>query len=333
MKNAANLPTSDRELSRESTTNGVRLPSGPSGVKKIFVGPNGPRAGWRLIIFFALLAIQSLCVPLISRSLAKISPPSDLPKGAITPIALGANEVVLFAMVGFAAWIMAKVERRRFREYGLPLRGAFRPDFWVGVLLGFSVISATLLTMFLFHGFHIDGFAIHGLTILPTLVEWTAASVMVGLFEEFAFRGYLQYTLTSGIGFWPAAFVISGLFGLGHLLANLNENFIGSVSVGIFGLLMCLLLQRTGTLWCAVGFHFAYDWGETFFFGVPDSGVVPYHSLLSSEFSGPHWLTGGKVGPEASMLTPIALAVAAWIFCRYYREKQYPRQVSTAEAA
>jgi uncharacterized protein len=34
-------------------------------------------------------------------------------------------------------------------------------------------------------------------------------------------------------------------------------------SVVGFGLLFCLSLRRTGSLWWAVGFHAAWDWGQT----------------------------------------------------------------------
>jgi hypothetical protein len=61
-------------------------------------------------------------------------------------------------------------------------------DFWIGSLLGFLAISGTLLTMFLLHGFRVIGMAIHGTTILPSLIGWGIAYLMVGLFEEFAFR-------------------------------------------------------------------------------------------------------------------------------------------------
>jgi hypothetical protein len=60
------------------------------------------------------------------------------------------------------------------------------------------------------------------------------------------------------------------------------------------------------------------------FYGVPDSGIVPYHNLFNSAFQGPRWLTGGIVGPEASVITPIALLLVALIFSRYYRQNVYP---------
>ena len=44
-----------------------------------------------------------------------------------------------------------------------------------------------------------------------------AVFFLVGLFEEFLLRGYSLFTLARGIGFWPAALVLSGAFGLIHL--------------------------------------------------------------------------------------------------------------------
>jgi membrane protease YdiL (CAAX protease family) len=111
------------------------------------------------------------------------------------------------------------------------------------------------------------------------------------------------------------------LFGLGHFF-NSNETARGSATVVLFGLLLCFFLRRTGNLWCAIGFHLGYDWGQMFY-GVPDSGIVPYHHLLNSTLSGPQWLTGGMVGPEASFLTPLALLVVAVLFSRYHPETRY----------
>jgi hypothetical protein len=287
---------------------------------RIFTGPNGLRAGWRLLIFLALLGLPAAGLFAIAH--ARGGRPEQI---TVTAFLMGANEGLVLLILCFVTWVMGRIEHRKFSEYGLPLRQALGKDFGIGSLMGFLAVSGTLLTMFLLHGFRITGLAIHGTTILSSLVGWGIAFLLVGLFEEFGFRGYVQYTLASGIGFWPAAFVMSGLFGLGHLLADPNENAVGSLAVVMFGLLLCLILRRTGNLWCAVGFHLGYDWGQMFY-GVPDSGIVPYHNLFHSTLSGPRWLTGGIVGPEASVLTPITLVVVALIFSRYYREDRYPIQ-------
>jgi uncharacterized protein len=296
------------------------------GFKQIFVGPNGVRAGWRVLMFIALVAVLLGSFVLIRAGGPEAFREQYRNQGqvTITPLLMAGSEALTLLFLCIAALAMGKLERRKFGEYGLPLRLALRKDFWVGSLTGFLAISGTLLTIFLLHGFRITGLAIHGIAILSSLFGWGIAFLLAGLVEEFLFRGYIQYTLTSGIGFWPAAFVMSGLFGLGHFF-NSHESARGSETVVLFGLLLCLFLRRTGNLWCAVGFHLGYDWGQMFY-GVPDSGIVPYHNLLSSTFSGPQWLTGGAVGPEASFLTPLALLVVAVIFSRYHPETRYQIQ-------
>jgi membrane protease YdiL (CAAX protease family) len=300
-------------------------PAKNSSAPGIFQGPNGLRTGWRLLIFAALLVTLLASFVLIRSGGVQGFKEARRHAGevTVTPLLMIKGEGIAFLLLCVATLIMARLEHRKFSEYGLPLRPALGKNFGIGVLTGFSAISGTLLAMFLLHGFRVTGLALHGTAILSSLLAWGIAFLLVGLFEEFLFRGYVQCTLASGIGFWPAAFVMSGLFGFGHAF-NANENTVGSAAVVIFGLLLCLFLRRTGTLWCAVGFHMGYDWGQTFFYGVPNSGIVPYHNLLNSTFSGPRWLTGGIVGPEASVLTPIALLVVALIFSRYYRGNRYP---------
>jgi membrane protease YdiL (CAAX protease family) len=160
---------------------------------------------------------------------------------------------------------------------------------------------------------------------------WGLAFLLSELAEEFLFRGYAQFTLTTGMGFWPSAFLLSGLFGLGHA-SNGGETVLGSLSVVSFGLLLCLFLRRTGNLWCAVGFHLGYDWGQTFLYGVPNSGLLPSQSLLNASLSGPRWLTGGTVGPEASIFCPIVLAIVAIVFSLKYRDGRY-RPLSAPSAS
>lgn len=293
----------------------------------IFRGPNGIRAGWRVLLFLVLIAAEILLVaiPIAIVWLTRGSgqPRSSMHFSGLTPLGLSISEAVLFVFPAIAALIMARIEHRRFGEYGLPVASAFKTNFWMGTLAGFAAISGCLLGIFLFHGFHLTGLGIHGSTIISATAAWGATFVLVGLAEEFLFRGYLQYTLTSGIGFWPAAILLSLLFGLAHM-NNPGESRFGLVSVVLFGLLFCLFLRRTGNLWWAVGFHAGWDWGQTFFYGVADSGIPAYHNLFNSSFSGPAWLTGGTVGPEASVFTPIVLGLVAIWFARVYRESQYP---------
>jgi uncharacterized protein len=302
-------------------------PIGPqqSASSSIFRGPNGIRAGWRVLIFLAIVAGLVAAVNLVVWSVMHFLLHRRSQFGAVSslsPTAAILSDGAIFVFTGLAALIMGRIEHRKWGDYGLPVRFAFRKHFWLGTVVGFLAISASLFAIFALHGFHLTGLAIHGKTLLTATAAWTTAFVIVGLGEEFAFRGYLQFTLTTGIGFWPAAVVLSLLFALAHA-PNPGETKFGLFSVLCFGTLFCLFLRRTGNLWWAVGFHAGWDWGQTFFYGVTDSGLAPYHNLFNSSFGGPAWLTGGSVGPEASVFTPLTLLIVGLLFSRVYREHRY----------
>jgi len=305
----------------EPTAPNPQTPTGTIQQNSIFVGPNGLRAGWRLLIFVAVACLVAFVLGLILHFAAQ-GQNRAIAISMLTPFGLGASEATVLLVAVIAALVMARIEHRPFGVYGLPLARALGKEFWQGALMGFLAISGTLLVIFSLHGFRITGVAIHGTTLIAATAAWSVTFLIVGLSEEFTFRGYPMFTLTTGMGFWPAAFVIAALFALAHA-GNKGETAFGLVSVAFFSLLFCLFLQRTGDLWLAVGFHAGWDWGQTFFYGVPDSGVLPYHNLLNSSFSGPTWLTGGSVGPEASVFTPIALAVVGILFARGNRERRY----------
>ena len=85
----------------------------------------------------------------------------------------------------------------------------------------------------------------------------------------------------------------------------------GLIAVGCFGLFFCYTLRVTGNLWLAVGFHASWDWTESFFYGVPDSGTRMAGHLLDTAVSGPAWVSGGSAGPEGSVLILATLAAAS----------------------
>jgi membrane protease YdiL (CAAX protease family) len=217
---------------------------------------------------------------------------------------------------------MAKIEKRKFCVYGLGLRQARGKLFCAGLLWGILVLSALMLLMRAAGVFDYGNFALHGARIFKFAVFWGVFFLLVGVFEEFTFRGYTQFTLAQATGFWPAACILSFVFGGLHLLGNVGETWLGSLCAALIGLFFCFTLRRTGSLWFAVGMHASWDWGESYFYSVPDSGgTVPGH-LLSSSLHGSRWLTGGSVGPEGSVLVFVVIAAAWVVFDRVYPRSQ-----------
>lgn len=232
-------------------------------------------------------------------------------------------ETTLFLGALIPTAIMSRFERRPMGVYGLPWRAAFGSDFWRGAAWGFINLSLVMFCMMAAHAYSPGGLDLAPLQILKFGVLWAVAFLLVGFAEEYLFRGYVLYTLTLGMDFWPAAIILSVLFALAHR-GNPGETWMGLLGIVGIAIFFCLTLQRTGTLWFAVGLHMAYDWGESFFYSVPDSGTYIRGHLLRARLSGPKWLSGGSVGPEASVLAFVADLVMLFLFIRLYRQKKYP---------
>jgi len=236
--------------------------------------------------------------------------------GSTTPLTttnLMTSECLRLAGVFAAAWVMSRPEKRNLGGYGLPLRAALGKRFWQGAAFGIFEISAVLATLAALGYYHFGSVEIHGATLFRWLAFWLAFFLVVGLFEEFAFRGYAQFALTQGAGFWWASIATSLTFGAVHI-TNPGETWVGITGVVLTGLFWCFTLRRTGSLWFAVGMHAAFDFGETFLYSVPDSGMTFPGHLSSATLAGPAWLAGGTAGPEASILDFAVLLLFFYVF-------------------
>lgn len=117
--------------------------------------------------------------------------------------------------------------------------------------------------------------------------------------------------------FWQAAWVTSTLFGFVHT-GNGGENWIGIFAAGAIGFVFCVSVRLTGSAWWAIGAHAGWDWGETFFYGTPDSGLVAKgHYFSTTAVGNPLW-SGGTDGPEGSLLViGIIALLLVWLLAVY----------------
>lgn len=290
-------------------------PGGDAGttIRSIFLGPNGIRAGWRLLIFLAIFAAIAAGMQFVLAHIPYFKHLHQAAQGhaqTMTARGLLIGEGFTVLALFIAVFIMALIEKRTFADYGLPGNEAFGKRFLTGLPYGFAMLSLLLGGIGALHGFSLGGMDISTAQAWKYGVAYAIGFLLVGFFEEFSFRGYMQATLASGMGFWPAAILLSIAFGAIHL-GNPGEAKFGALMAGCFGLLAAFSLRRTGSIWFAIGMHASWDWAETFFYSVPDSGLLAKGHLLNSSFHGPAWLTGGSVGPEGSLLVFIVLILAA----------------------
>jgi membrane protease YdiL (CAAX protease family) len=287
-----------------------------TGASGVFFGRYGLRAGWSLLAFAVLVTALGASFSAIGR-LFPPPQPGD-------PYALLLQNCFAILSVLIATALMAAVERRSVWSYGLRGSRQWR-RFATGIVWGFAALTVMLLVMRAGGHFYFGAVDEPAPAAVKFGLLWLAVFFLVGISEEITFRGYLLYTLARGVGFWPAAVLIAILFGAAHS-GNSGESFAGVIAAGLFGLFLSFTLKRTGALWWAIGFHWAWDYAESFIYSVPDSGQMVHGHLLSSSFTGPAWITGGTVGPEGSYFIFLLLAIMAVIFALTYKRSQLKKE-------
>ena len=284
----------------------------------LFLGSQGLRAGWRFLLF--ALGIQ-LGEALIEGPLGTyLARQLGISLGDLSAPALLLIEAAGLITVLLVTSVAAILERRRIDSYGLPVSRAFGLLFWKGMLAGFLVVVFVGGAMVLSGGMQLHGLALVGTEVFSNAFLWLGAMVLVGLKEEYLFRGYALQSLWRGTGFWPAAIITTAIFAGLHLTKP-HENAIDIGMIFILGLALCLSVRRTGTLWWAVGWHTAFDFGQFFIIGTRNGGQSPVGHLFDVTFNGPAWINGGELGTEASLFM-IPAAIVTFIYVqRYLRVK------------
>ncbi|HET9795057.1 MAG TPA: CPBP family intramembrane glutamic endopeptidase [Thermoanaerobaculia bacterium] len=284
-------------------------------MKRWFFGPNGLRAGWGFGAFVLLFTAISTAALFAARTVYR-------PHPGMNPVDFLVSDGLSFLSALAAAALMAKIEKRRLGDYGLPLSPGYAARFGAGLLWGFLPVAATMAVIALLGGVSLAGFALSGGALAASAATWAVSMIVLGLFEEYLFRGYPLSALGRGMGFWPAAILLSTVFGGLHYFTKERETPLDAFSVALIGLFLCFTIARTGDLWLAAGFHAAFDFFALGVAGAPNTGnggkPVPGH-LLATTFHGPAWLTGGVCGMEASAVMVAVMLILFPVFARLVR--------------
>ena len=147
------------------------------------------------------------------------------------------------------------------------------------------------------------------------ICTFLVSMAMVGVAEEFLFRGVVAETLlehfgTSRTGVWKACLLSGVLFGAAHL-----TNILGSA---VFGVLMqCVFAASLGTLFAAVYFRTGNLWVTVFLHGAMDIS-----SMLIGGLYGTTTVAEAVSGYDASMLLSVLLYLIPTAFL--LRRKKLP---------
>jgi hypothetical protein len=218
--------------------------------------------------------------------------------GAVLSVFLGALVANLLSLRIY--------ERAHLTVIGLYWNRASRRNLLLGLLGG-------MLSAYVVAGLPL----LVGLAHLETLAgnepQWrillfTTGMLLFGAFgEELLFRGYGFQMLLGWLGTYATVLPVGLLFGWAHH-DNLNFSALGFANTVLWGVLLGYAFLRSGDLWLPIGLHFGWNWVLPLF-GANLSGFTMRLTGYQMRWhTGPLW-SGGEYGPEASILTTIAVGL------------------------
>ena len=252
------------------------------GLKWIFVGEQGLRAGWSMLIFLVLFLVVSSGLAAVFVRLHLLGA-----GGSLTPRSALLGELLPVLAMLAAASVVALIEGRSILDYNL--RGSRRSVHFVsGLAVGFAALSALVGGLYWGNWLQFGPVALSGAQILKYALIWGCAFLLVGLFEEGTMRCFALFTLTRGLNFWWAATIIGGV-GIRLLTHSKGNGAWGVYAIALMGAIPCLLLH--------VKRH-------------PDSGFWQASWVTSTVFGAGHTGNAGE-----AWIGIFAAAAIGFVFC------------------
>jgi len=261
----------------------------------IFMGGNGLRAGWSVLLFFALTLLVLIALATASELAAHRL--GHVKTGNFTPLSVLLQELISILAVTVAAAIVAHIEHRRILDYNLIDQRA-RFHFFFGLIAGFVSLSVLIGSLAQGGWIHFGAPSLMGPQIWTYAALWGAAFLLTSLFEEGTFRCFLQFTLTRGINFWWALGVIAALC-LDLMIRTRGSAVWGVYAMALLGLVPCLWLHlkksQSAGFWYAAwvtstlfGFTHTGNGGENWI-GVFAAAAIGFVFCVSVRLTGSAW--------------------------------------------
>ncbi len=253
----------------------------------------------RLIVFFVLLSVVYAGGHVAVHEILLHAPARMT--GTVAVIGAALISVLAISVYGL---LVGLFEHRAPLELA-PRRGA--PLLLGGMGIGFAIFIAVYAILW---G---TGHAVWGGFVHSTMIaRFAAAAVVAAICEELIIRGGVYRILEDMFGSAAALIVSGALFGVMHL-GNPHATAFSAVAIALeAGVLLAAAYAASRNLWLPIGLHIGWNFTEGGIFGAAVSGGGGGHGIVSMPLHGPALLTGGRFGPEASVVA-VALCLAVGV--------------------
>jgi membrane protease YdiL (CAAX protease family) len=288
------------------------------------------RAGYRLLIqivvtFVLIIAMVVALSPLLGNE----KPPTYV------MMMLGTlQQVVVMTTVILACLFL---DRRWIRSLGMKFNGRWWTDFFAGFFIAAAMMGLIFAIELQLGWITLSDEAPDWGKVIPLQLGWLGMFTCVGIVEEVFSRGYQLKNLCEGFkrlgklpSFLLASIISSAVFGLLHAM-NPGATLISTASIGLAGIMFCVVRLCTGSLAAPIGLHISWNYFQGPIFGFGVSGNQTEGSIFTVDSAeNPTW-SGGEFGPEAGLMGLFAVLAMIGLFLLWPADKS-PDRLSLMES-
>ena len=199
---------------------------------------------WRALLFLPLFVL--LAIPLVIVSTLVAGPDRVQDNQEVGFIVQG---VVLTVAPLLAGWILLRLlDRRSFRTLGLWFYDGWGRELLWGLAGGLGLMSVLVGALVALGQVHLSFASLDARSVLLGLGWNVVVFLGAAAGEEILFRGYPFQRLVESWGAFAAVFVLSALFGWGHL-SNPSATPLSTANTVLMGILLALTYLKTRALW------------------------------------------------------------------------------------
>ena len=204
------------------------------------------------------------------------------------------------------------IEKRKAIEFNTK---GFIPELGLGFGISLGIVCFMVVLLMLLGYYRIDSF-----NSPVVLADRTVVYFMGSFTEELIFRIILFKLVEEFAGSWIGIIIQGIVFGFAHI-GNENATVWTSLSI-VFSdtILFGAAYILTKRIWLIWGLHFSWNFFQEGIFGMPNSGYQR-DGLIKPIIDGPEWITGGKFGIEASVVSILILFIIGIIILKKAIEK------------
>lgn len=220
------------------------------------------------------------------------------------------------------AWIKL-IEKRPFWSIGLERKGAL-VQYLRGIGFGMAMYAMATGLMALSQSITISSgsWEQRGVGTLFGLFIVLPGWLLQGASEDLVARGWLLPTMGARYRTWVGIFIATLMFIFFHLPILLSGNILALLSGIAVSLFLAAYALYEGSLWGVIGWHAAWNWTEGNLLAAPVSGhAIAGGSLVNLVTVGPAWMTGGVIGPKASIPVIVVLVIGLLIILALARRR------------